>query len=446
MRSDLGSFGRIDRNERSSIDALAALSALPDAAHGTLLSYGNGRSYGDSCHNDRGRLADMRSSDRIIAFDPQSGVLEAEAGALLHQIIDHCAPHGFFLPVTPGTRFVTLGGAVANDVHGKNHHARGTFGCHVEAIELVRSDGTRRLSRRENAALFDATIGGMGLTGIITRVRIKMMKVASMNVVERLTPFATLDAYFDQADAADADNEYSVAWLDQLHGERGVLMCANHADDGAFEAGAHRPRLSVPFDLPFPAINALSLRAFNAAFHAAKVRKAGVNRLTRWQSYFYPLDAVGNWNRLYGPRGLYQHQSAIPFETAREAIPEMLTASRRAGQASFLTVLKRFGAIASPGLMSFPRPGYTLTLDFPNKGQATRDLLETLDAITVQAGGRVNPYKDARMSAATFEASFPQWQELEAMRDPAICSDFWRRTGLGLSQIDFELNAIHAVQ
>jgi FAD/FMN-containing dehydrogenase len=323
---------------------------------------------------------------------------------------------------------------VANDVHGKNHHVRGTLGRHVEQIELVRSDGTYTLSRAANPALFAATIGGIGLTGIITRVRLKMMKVGSLNVVERLQPFATLDAYFDQADAADAANEYAVAWLDQLHGERGVLMTANHAEDGDYRTVVHAPRLKVPFELPMSALNHPSLKAFNTAFHFAKARKARRDRVTGFAGFFYPLDAVGNWNRLYGPAGLFQHQSAIPFEAARAAIPAMLAASRKAGQASFLTVLKRFGDIASPGLMSFPVPGYTLTLDFPNRGQKTLALLDDLDRITVEAGGRVNPYKDARMSAETFAASFPHWGRLEAMRDPALCSDFWRRTALALSK------------
>ncbi|MBO6637285.1 MAG: FAD-binding oxidoreductase [Roseitalea sp.] len=434
MRSDFEGFGRVRPATRAAVTGPLTAGALRDATPGAFLPFGNGRSYGDTCHNDAGTLADMRGSSRVIAFNPDSGVVEAEAGVMLHQIIDYCAPYGFFLPVTPGTRFVTLGGAVANDVHGKNHHARGTLGRHVEQIALVRSDGVHTLSRTVNPALFAATIGGMGLTGIITRVRLKMMKVGSLNVVERLRSFATLDAYFDQADAADAANEYAVAWLDQLHGERGVLMTANHADDGDYRTAVHAPRLSVPFELPVSALNHFSLRAFNTAFHFAKARKARRDRVTGFAGFFYPLDAVGHWNRLYGPAGLFQHQSAIPFKTARQAIPAMLDASRKAGQASFLTVLKRFGDIASPGLMSFPVPGYTLTLDFPNRGEKTLALLDDLDRITVQAGGRVNPYKDARMSAQTFGASFPHWTQLEALRDPALCSDFWRRTALGLSK------------
>ncbi|MCA9269678.1 MAG: hypothetical protein KDA41_14455, partial [Planctomycetales bacterium] len=237
------------------------------------------------------------------------------------------------------------------------------------------------------------------------------------------------------ADAADRCNEYSVAWIDQLAAGaaagRGVLLAANHAGDGEAASANGAAKLSVPFELPVSALNGASLRAFNAVFLAAKSRKAGTRR-SGWQGYFYPLDAVGHWNRLYGPRGLFQHQSVIPADAAPRVIPDMLAATRKAGQSSFLTVLKRFGDVASPGLLSFPRPGYTLTLDFPNRGQRTLSLLAELDRMTVDAGGAVNPYKDARMSAATFAASFPQWDKLEALRDPVAMSDFWRRTAKAL--------------
>ncbi|MEM0899007.1 MAG: FAD-binding protein, partial [Pseudomonadota bacterium] len=248
-----------------------------------------------------------------------------------------------------------------------------------------------------------------------------------LDVDEVLTPFDTLNDYFELAPEADAQNEYAVAWLDQLNGERGVLMTANHAKAGRAQTGNHRPMVGVPVNLPFNALNSWSLRAFNTAFRLSKMRHAGEEKRAPWQSYFYPLDAVGQWNRLYGPGGLFQHQSVIPFQTARDAIPALLQVSKKAGQASFLTVLKRFGDVVSPGLLSFPKPGYTLTLDFPNKGQSTLNLLDTLDRITMEAGGRVNPYKDARMSRSVFQKGFASWEELEAMRDPVIMSDFWRR-------------------
>ncbi|MBO9588863.1 FAD-binding oxidoreductase [Devosia sp.] len=436
MAANLDSFGRIDRHSRRSLAPDLAMESF-DGGSGelSLLAFGNGKSYGDSCHNEGGALVPMRSRRTILHLDISSGVLKAEAGITLEEIIAHAAPHGFFLPVTPGTRFVTLGGAIANDVHGKNHHVRGTFGCHVTGFELLRSDGRRyACSPNENAELFAATIGGMGLTGIVLSASIKLMRVGSLDVEEEITPFADLDEYFGLAEAADAANEYAVAWVDQLAPtNRGVLLTGNHAQNGNFQTAKSATRLTVPFEMPFSMLNGLSLKAFNFAYFHAKARKSGQKTLSTYGSFFYPLDAVGNWNRLYGPKGLYQHQSVIPFASARKAIPQMLEASRKAGQASFLTVLKRFGAAASPGLFSFPRPGYTLTMDFSNRGASTLKLLETLDALTVEAGGRVNPYKDQRMSAATFAAGFPEWAELERYRDPRFSSDFWRRTALSLS-------------
>ncbi len=432
--ADYSAFGLVRRRAPVAIGAEDAIERLR-AGRGlpsSVLPYGNGRSYGDTCLNDAGALIDMRPMNRIVAFDEQSGLLTAQAGLMLSDVIAHVGPKGWFPAVVPGTRFVTLGGAIANDVHGKNHHRRGTFGCHVVSFTLLRSDGqVRRCCADENAELFRATIGGMGLTGLILDATIRLMKVASVDVNECVRGFSGLDEYFDLAEDADARNEYAVAWLDQLasgaKAGRGFLLTANHAEDGAVFRAASPRRLTVPFRPPLNLLNRWSLTLFNRAFAWSKACAEGVRR-SSYESYFFPLDAVRHWNRLYGPRGLLQHQSVVPFGAARETIPAMLAAAREAGQASFLTVLKRFGDVASPGMLSFPRPGYTLTLDFSNAGAATDALFERLDRMTVEAGGAVNPYKDARMGPALFEASFPHWRDLEALRDPAFLSDFWRRT------------------
>ncbi|TIV69310.1 MAG: FAD-binding oxidoreductase, partial [Mesorhizobium sp.] len=361
---------------------------------GSLICYGNGRSYGDSCQNDAGTVVDMRTLNRIRAFNAETGAIEADAGVLLCDIIAHAAPYGFFPAVVPGTQFVTLGGAIANDVHGKNHHRRGTFGCHVEFLTLLRSDGRiYRCSDTDNAHLFRATIGGMGLTGLILSASIRLMPVPSLDIVEKATRFRDLGEFFDLADAADQANEYA----------------------------------SVPVRPPFNVLNRPFLTVFNAAYRWKKSRSPDERR-AGYQGFFFPLDGIRDWNRLYGPRGLFQHQSVVPETAARRAVPALLEAARRAGQGSFLTVLKRFGDVRSPALLSFPRPGYTLTLDFPNKGEMTVRLLAELDRIAVEAGGAVNPYKDARMGPEAFAASFPEWQRLEALRDPAFLSSFWART------------------
>ncbi|TIM13241.1 MAG: FAD-binding oxidoreductase [Mesorhizobium sp.] len=412
-------------------DAVALLKS-GKATRNALLAYGNGRSYGDSCQNGAGTIIDMRPLNRIRAFTAETGVIEAEAGVLLSDIIAHAAPYGFFPAVVPGTQFVTLGGAIANDVHGKNHHRRGTFGCHVESLTLLRSDGQAHYcSATENERQFAATIGGMGLTGLILSASIRLMRVSSLDIIEKVTPFRGLGEFFELAEAADQANEYVVAWIDQLAGGqsrgRGLLFTGNHAEHGSHVALRAGGNLSVPFQPPFNVLNRPFLTAFNAAYRWKKGRSTAP-RQVGYQGFFFPLDGVGNWNRLYGPNGLFQHQSVMPQDVARRVVPALLAAAKRAGQGSFLTVLKRFGGVRSPALLSFPRSGFTLTLDFPNRGRATLALLKELDQMTVEAGGAVNPYKDARMGDDVFAASFPEWQRLEAIRDPAFMSSFWART------------------
>ncbi|MEJ5022489.1 FAD-binding oxidoreductase [Ochrobactrum vermis] len=434
MEYAFDSFGRIDRRKRQflPLDGLEADFAQSLPRDASLLPFGNGRSYGDSCHNDAGFLVPMRERKRIVHFDPDTGLLTAESGVLLNEVIAYVAPHGYFLPVTPGTQFVTLGGAIANDVHGKNHHRQGTFGCHVEGLDLLRSDGVHyKCSDKENIDLFRATIGGLGLTGVILRTTIRLMRVDGLDVEEKVLPFANLDEYFGMAEVKDRENEYAVAWVDQLSDGRGLLIVGNHVAAAGDSHNSAAARFDVPFELPFSVLNKASLSLFNAAYFQRKRRLTAAHRAP-YQNFFYPLDGIGSWNRLYGPAGLYQHQSVIPFDAARAVIPAMLEASRNAGQVSFLTVLKRFGTMASPGLMSFPMPGYTLTMDFPNRGHKTLKLLGRLDQMTMEAGGRVNPYKDQRMSAEIFAASYPHWRDFEPFRDKTFNSNFWRRTALTL--------------
>ncbi|EJN03994.1 FAD-binding oxidoreductase [Phyllobacterium sp. YR531] len=436
MTDSYNSFGLIERRQRSAItlEEVREIFTGPFPNPGSFLAFGNGKSYGDTCHNDLGTLVVMRGSDELVSFDSATGLLTAKTGILLSEMIAIGAEHGYFLPVTPGTRFVTLGGAIANDVHGKNHHRRGTFGCHVKRFELLKSDGlVIECSPVSNPMLFKATIGGMGLTGIILEATIQLMKVGSLDIVERIQPFGDLDEYFSLAEEVDEDNEYAVAWVDQIgsgtYAGRGVLISGNHSDNGNFAVRTKAGRLGVPFELPISALNYPSLKLFNAAYYHLKGRKQQPH-LSNYESFFYPLDRVSNWNRLYGRAGLYQHQSLLPEKAAQAIIPQMLKVTREAGQSSFLTVLKRFGDIKSPGSLSFPHAGYTLTVDFPNRGARTLALLGELDRMTIMNGGRVNPYKDQRMSAEAFKAGYPNWTKLEQERDPAINSNFWRRTAL----------------
>ena len=435
MTAQISSFGRVDRHvPRKAVSAMDALAQFQSGKvlEKSCLPYGNGRSYGDSCLTATGSHIDMRAMNQIISFDQSTGVLTAEPGVILGHLIAQLHETGWFPAAVPGTQFVTLGGALANDIHGKNHHGKGTFGNHVLSFKLARSDGSVTIcSRTENADLFAATIGGMGLTGIVTELTMQLAKVSAHAVRQRTMPFDSLDGYFDLIETEGDNNEYAVAWIDQLatgkNFGRGLMLLGDHAEN---ELPARNGlKLAVPFQPPLNVLNSLSLKLFNAAYNWAGKRKTG-DKIVSAQSFFFPLDAVKNWNRLYGPHGLFQHQSVIPLEASREIIPAMLRATHDAGEASFLTVLKKFSDIASPGLLSFPRPGHTLTLDFSNRGKQTLALLEKLDNLVLQGGGVVNPYKDARMSAKMFKASFTNWRALETQRDPAILSDFWTRTAL----------------
>jgi FAD/FMN-containing dehydrogenase len=416
-----------------------------DAPTASYLAVGNCRSYGDTCLPAGDIAIDTRAMKNVLSFDPDKGILRAEAGILLAEILDLVMPHGWFLPVTPGTRYVTLGGALANDVHGKNHHCTGTFGRHVRSFELLRSNGVRMVcSPIINADYFAATVGGMGLTGVVTWVEFSLMRAASPHVVQNSTQFASLDEYFERHKDADDKHQYGVSWIDSMatgkNFGRGVLMTGDHApgtssDNAKAESAMRPPKLRIPMRPPVSLISPLTLRAFNFAYYHAP-RKSGPEHVD-YRKYFYPLDGIEGWNKLYGPRGLRQFQCVVPIANAHESIADMLRLSQKADHGSFLTVLKKFGTIPSPGILSFPRPGFTLTLDFPYRGEATDKLLGELDAITLCAGGAVNPYKDARMSRQVFEASFPDWEQMLPLMDPLSCSMFAKRIGLHQSLADY---------
>ena len=398
----------------------------------TALPYGNGRSYGDSCQNDGGVLMDTRPLNRFIAFDEDSGILRCEAGVLLSEILKLFVPRGWFLPVTPGTRFVTVGGAIANDVHGKNHHRAGTFGCHVHCFELLRSDGTRLLcSESENPDWYRATIGGLGLTGLITWAGIRLQPVTGPWIHQETIRYENLEEFFELSADSDSSFEYTVAWVDCLaRGPRlgrGIFMRGNSIEEP--ERGSPRSpglRLTVPLDPPFSLVNPYTLKAFNTLYYN-KQRKRRRTARVHYEPFFYPLDKILHWNRIYGPKGFLQYQCVVPEENGREAIREILAQISGSETGSFLAVLKMFGDKTSPGLLSFPRPGPTLALDFPNRGATTFELLDRLDRVVRSAGGAVYPAKDARMSPESFRHYFPDYMRLSEYRDPCFSSSFWRR-------------------
>tara|TARA_R110000796_G_scaffold241303_1_gene362662 strand:+ start:16977 stop:18284 length:1308 start_codon:yes stop_codon:yes gene_type:complete len=411
-------------------DGLGAVVASA-AAQGTTLGYGNGRSYGDSCLAESDRVVQMAAINRFIEVDWQRGVVVAEAGITLGEILATSIPRGWFLSVTPGTQFVTLGGAVANDVHGKNHHNRGSFSTCVNRFGLLRAGEFLVCSLADNPHLFAATIGGLGLTGIIAWVEIQLRPVISSQIDTHTRRFDNLTEFFDLSRELDPQHEYSVAWVDclasgQARG-RGVYMGADHAVYG--DLAVERPvNRRIPFTLPVSLVNSFSLRAFNSAYwhrHSAKISQ----RRTGYQSFFYPLDSVLYWNRIYGNKGFQQYQCVVPDAEAEPAMDELLKIIANARQGSFLAVLKRCGNTPSSGLLSFPMPGFSLALDFPHKAELG-PLFSRLDAVVREARGRLYPAKDAHMSGDDFRTAYPAWEQLEALRDPLLMSRFWKRVSL----------------
>jgi FAD/FMN-containing dehydrogenase len=409
-------------SDPSTVAQRLAESTLPGLAHGM------GRSYGDSCLNPEGTLWMTRGLDHFIAFDPDTGRLVCEAGVLLRDIQRLVVQRGWLLPVTPGTQMVTVGGAIANDVHGKNHHAQGSFGDHVLGLTLVRTDGqTLRCSPSERADWFAATVGGLGLTGVITQAELQLRRVSGPWMDTETLPYGSLDQFFAISDHSDADWEHGVSWIDCLSGagSRGLFMRANHSSATSGPAAPKRHR-RMPFVPPISLINRLSLRPLNTAYFNLKRWQTGL-ALAHVEPFNYPLDNLKDWNRMYGPRGFYQYQCVVPRSVGPDAMTAMLQAIQRSGQGSFLAVLKTFGQRTAPGLLSFPMPGVTLALDFPNRGDDTNRLMDRLDAIVREAKGRLYAAKDARMPKDLWVSGYPRLNEFLAFRDPGISSGFSRR-------------------
>jgi len=402
-------------------------SILRPAVEGSLLPYGLGRSYGDSCLNVNRELISCRRLNRILGFDESSGMVRCESGVTLTEIIEVFLPKGWFLPVTPGTQFVTVGGAIANDVHGKNHHCAGTFGDHVHQLGLHRSnDGLVVCSPNENPDMLRATIGGLGLTGVIAWADIQLRRVEGPWIEAELTPFQSLSGFLDLSRDSDGRFEYTVAWLDCFAGRnlRGIFFRGNHSAENTKKFRPKRgPKL--PFALPGWLLNRTTVKGFNTLYYRAHASKKG-SAVVGYDSFFYPLDSIRQWNLLYGKQGFLQYQCVIP-ESNVEAFEELLDRIARSGMGSFLGVLKQFGAAQPAGMLSFPRPGLTLALDFAMRGESTLQLMRSLDDVVLGSGGALYPAKDARMSPELFEASFPRWRSFVPYIDPKMSSSFWRR-------------------
>ena len=403
--------------------------ALPVVNGASILPYGMGRSYGDVCLNDENAIIPTSRLDHYMEFDQEKGVIKCEAGVCLSDLLDLVIPRGYFIPVTPGTKNVTIGGMVANDVHGKNHHRAGSFGNVVMAFELLRSDGKRLICTPDkNPDLYRATIGGLGLTGLITWVEISLETIESAYINTESIRFQTIEDFFRISDDSDQSWEYTVAWIDAFSNKsgdcRGVFFRGNHMRDNDFIYKKRSMPLGVPLNMPSWLLNRYVLKLFNKLYYSVNRNKA---QRVHIYDFFYPLDKVSAWNKMYGKNGFYQYQCVIPDDQAEMTIRSMLKLCNSNKQGSFLSVLKKFGDIKSPGLLSFPKKGYTLALDFPNRGKRTLNMLDAFDDMVLDAGGSVYPAKDARMSADSFKCFFPAWQEFSQQVDRGFSSSFWRR-------------------
>jgi FAD/FMN-containing dehydrogenase len=394
---------------------------------------GAARSYGDSAL--AAAALSTQSLDHFIAFDAANGVLECEAGVTLDTILQCFLPRGWFPAVTPGTRFVTVGGAIASDVHGKNHHLDGCFSAHVLDLTLLLGNGEQiTTSPTQHAELFRATCGGMGLTGLIISARLQLKLVTSSRIRQMVIKTPNLEATVE-ALKAHAGWRYSVAWIDCLaQGTqlgRGVVSFGEHAEEGGLQATAS-PVYSMPFIPPAALLNRFSVGAFNGIYY----HWSGRTRATAsepYEPFFYPLDRIAHWNRLYGAPGFLQYQCLLPFAQGLVGLRRLLEAIAASGEGSFLAVLKLLGP-ANDNLLSFPAPGYTLALDFKAKSSVFA-LLNRLDALVLEQGGRVYLTKDARMTAQTFRLGYPRWAEFEEIRARwhavgCFASDQSRRLGL----------------
>jgi FAD/FMN-containing dehydrogenase len=423
--SGWGKYPLIDANVMTARSVRELREGL--AAVSPVIPRGLGRSYGDSSLSEN--ILSLLRLNRMLAFDEEAGVLTCEAGVSLGEVEEVFVPRGWFLPVVPGTKFVTVGGAIASDVHGKNHHKEGAFSDHVLSLELLLPDGSvQNCSPEENRELFRATCGGMGLTGVILSARFRLKSIQTAFIRQHTVKAADLDEIMDLFDA-NRDVTYSVAWIDCLARGAGlgrsVLMLGEHAEPDELRGeGARNPlrlpakrKLGVPFSFPGFALNSLTVKGFNAVYFRKQSRESF--SLVDYDTFFHPLDFVHDWNRIYGTRGFTQYQVVLPLASSREGLKEILTRIGRKRMGSFLSVLKLFGR-GNDNLLSFPMEGYTLALDFP-MSRSLPGFLDDLDRVVLDSGGRLYLTKDVRMGGSMFRAGYEgaeAFRELRRSIDP----------------------------
>jgi decaprenylphospho-beta-D-ribofuranose 2-oxidase len=449
VRQRLSGWGNLPVHEASVYRAHRwhdAIDVVAQACSGRgVIARGLGRSYGDAALNDAGAVLLLTRLDRLLAFDADAGVVECEGGVSLGDLLEVFVPRGWFLPVTPGTKHVTVGGAIAADVHGKNHHRDGSFAAFVLDLRLLTGAAeVVTCSREANQELFWATLGGMGLTGVVLSARLRLRAVRTGYMRVDTVRCASLDEVLQQFEESDRSWPYSVAWIDCMARGRSlgrtILMRADHAAPDELDASRRSAALqvrgakqrNVPLFAPGALLNPFSVRLFNAGYYALHPARHG--QLCHYEPFFYPLDALGHWNRIYGRSGFIQYQVAFPSHSSRVGLIALLEAISKSGRASFLAVLKSFGA-PSGGLLSFPLFGHTLALDIPNRGSNFAQFVAGLNRITLAHGGRVYLAKDAFLDPDSFSSMYPAAARFRAVKqqsDPRarFSSSLSRRLGL----------------
>ena len=398
----------------------------------TWIPFGQGRTYSDTSVNPSAGIIDTSKLNRFIEFDPERGVLCCESGVTFADILELIVPHGWFLPVCPGTKSVSIGGTIGHDIHGKNQPSAGTIGCHVQRLELLRSSGERLLcSPDENRDLFRATIGGLGLTGLITWAELKLKPITSAYFETQRVRCTSLDDFYELA--RSSPDTYDLAWIHTFDhknpGSKSIIIRGNHAEGSREElAATAKPpkKLRVPSFVPPILFNRVTMRVFSTLYYNKQLKRTARSRM-HWDSFLFPQDSSHNSNYLYGRRGIYGYQALIPPESIHDAIPELLERTSRPRCQSLITVLKVFGKCKSPGMLSFSGPGVSIVCGFPNQGERTLKQLGELDRVVREAGGLLYPAKDPRMPAQMFQHSFPEWREFVRHVDPRFSSSFWRR-------------------
>ena len=427
------SFGRYPQLSIKKVETISWKDELYKSikSESSFLPRGFGKSYGDSCLVNNSTLIDTTNLNHLIDFDENSRIIEAEAGIQFSTLLDFLVSRKSFLPVAPGTKYISLAGAIANDVHGKNHHDKGTFGNHVIEIELLRSNGELvTCSLEKNSDLFKATIGGLGLTGVITKAKFKNIAIDNPYLYVENIKFRNLDEFFEVNSSSIKKFPYTVAWVDTT--SEGKNFGRGIYNRGFF-TNANTPNVPkndlkaslIPFPIDYPFINNFSVKAFNMLWYNKQLMNHQ-KVISHYNPFFYPLDMIDGWQKSYGKNGFLQYQFVIDEKKGRKILPKIFKEITTSGLSSFLVVLKTFGYIESPGMLSFPRPGITLAIDFRMTNK-TLALLDSLDKYIIELGGRLYPAKDARMKPEHFKQFYPNWREFAQFKDPKISSAFWER-------------------